>query len=213
MITGDDEVIDSSLETTTLDKRYTRVSAPALSMPTESTQSLTDACSQEYFTRALDSLLHHRPPPLRIYPSASTPPLSIITSTDPIPQTPRGYAPYSYLSLLDRLRTYTPSSFSSFPEPLSALNLALSGWRAEPRDTLICGSCQASWTLKTLHGIRDGKIRDEVACRLGEGLGERHMRGCPWRFKAPTSESLATYFSSERGTSEYAASISAPHTL
>ncbi|ORX35578.1 C3HC zinc finger-like-domain-containing protein [Kockovaella imperatae] len=165
----DVEVVERDLELT--DQRYTR----------------------EYFRSNLDSLLDHRTGSTsRIYPAVRTF-NTIVSSTEPIPSGPSGcYAPYSHLSLLNRLQTYTTSTFSTHPPPLSPVTLALHGWRNDGRETLTCDACQGSWNLLALEEIRDGNVRAEVARRLGKGLQTRHLPSCPWRAKRTPDDVYAT---------------------
>ncbi|WVN87732.1 uncharacterized protein L203_102927 [Cryptococcus depauperatus CBS 7841] len=112
---------------------------------------------------------------------------SFIPSTQHIPPIPdsREYAPFSTLSLLSRLRTYQPFTYSSqLPSGLSPIKAALRGWINEGRQGLKCSICGEKWGLGGLDDIRDPKIRDQVGKRLEEGLRERHQTDCAWRIRS-----------------------------
>jgi hypothetical protein len=57
----------------------------------------------------------------------------------------------------------------------------MGGWYCSSKEGVECGSCGAAWGVAGLKEIRDGRVREEIARRLGEGMGMRHKDGCPWR--------------------------------
>ncbi|ORY26312.1 C3HC zinc finger-like-domain-containing protein [Naematelia encephala] len=110
--------------------------------------------------------------------SILTPILS--TSSLPLATSSAVYAPFSPYALLARLQTYTPASF---PSSLSATKLARNGWICSGRETLSCGACGSSWSVKGVDEIDNEKIRLEVARRLGESANTRHRQGCAWKVR------------------------------
>jgi hypothetical protein len=49
------------------------------------------------------------------------------------------------------------------------------------RDGVECGMCGAKWGVGGFIDIKDGRVREEIGRRLGEGMGERHKKRCGWR--------------------------------
>ncbi|KAK8864692.1 hypothetical protein IAR55_001944 [Kwoniella newhampshirensis] len=158
----------------------------------------SDRYSKKRIFDSLNSLFLNSQPDSkkrRIYQTPPLPPLitavSIVSSSQPFPHLPNPtvYQPYSPLALLARLMTFQPYSYSSlYPEPLSPLRAALNGWICEKKQGLKCGICKAEWGLGGFEEIRDEKVRNEVARRLGKGFESRHAEGCAWRIRRSPDE-------------------------
>ena len=109
--------------------------------------------------------------------------LSTSTSLPALPST-SSFEPFSPLSLLARLRTFHPSTFSpSYPSSISPLVLASNGWCSSGKDGLECGVCHARWGVGGLDEIPDQRVREEIGRRLAliGTLRDRHRGGCGWR--------------------------------
>ncbi|AAW45641.1 expressed protein [Cryptococcus deneoformans JEC21] len=123
----------------------------------------------------------------RIYnpPAPSIP--SLILSTQPMPALPlsKVYAPFSALSLLSRLMTFQPYTYSpQHPLTLSPVRAAMKGWVNEGREGLKCDVCGARWGLGGLEKVRDEAMKSNLGERLAKGFEERHEKNCAWRICA-----------------------------
>lgn len=129
----------------------------------------------------------------RIYkpPAPSVP--SLILSTQPIPALPlsRIYAPFSALSLLSRLMTFQPYTYTpQHPPSLSPVRAAMKGWVNEGREGLKCDVCGVRWGLGGLEEVQDEGMRSKLGERLAKGFEERHEKNCAWRICASPGVSL-----------------------
>ena len=142
--------------------------------------------------RLIDAVESLTTPPkrTRIYtPSRGS--SAVDPSNTPIPDLPSSsaYQPYSPLTLLSRLRTFHPSTYSpSLPAQLGPEHVALYGWTNRGRQSLTCGACSAVWDLSGADGILDEGIRSEVGKRLVRAMTMMHKKGCPWRVRASPRE-------------------------
>jgi len=67
------------------------------------------------------------------------------------------------------------------------------------KDGLECG-CGAKWGVGGLLDIKDGRVREEIGRRLGEGMGGRHEAGCGWRVLSCPGTSTTTSTSTSTST-------------
>lgn len=90
-------------------------------------------------------------------------------------------------ALLERIRTFRPSTWSYKPAPLSPLACALLGWTNTGRDRLSCVTCRQSWLVlapssKLWADAAGKRLMDEHAT----SLKSKHAPHCPWRFRGVT---------------------------
>lgn len=116
------------------------------------------------------------------------------------------YRPFSLDMLLDRLSTFSISTYSNKPDSarlLSPLGMASNGWRhgeGQGRDEVMCVTCAAAWKVEA---PSTSTPREEQATAWKEkemNVREKHEEWCPWRirscspslYKAPIRSVLET---------------------
>lgn len=98
------------------------------------------------------------------------------------------FQPFSLALLLERLATFSISTYSSKPEEcrkLDPVNLAMQGWRhasGKERDVMTCLTCQAEWKA-SVEGIVDQKDRIAAWKQIDDSVPSKHLHWCPWRLR------------------------------
>ena len=98
------------------------------------------------------------------------------------------FQPFSLSLLLQRLSTFSMSTYSTKPAACAALGpvaLAMRGWMhtsGRERDVLTCATCQAEWKAEVRGGLSDME-REQAWKTVEESIQSRHLAWCPWRLR------------------------------
>jgi hypothetical protein len=98
------------------------------------------------------------------------------------------YQPFSLPLLLERLSTFSVSTYSTKPDSCKRLGpvaLAGQGWKhsiGRERDFISCVTCQAEWRAAIANDISP-KEREAAWKGADEAVGSKHLHWCPWRLR------------------------------
>lgn len=98
------------------------------------------------------------------------------------------FQPFSLSLLLERLATFSISTYSSKPgecRKLDPVTLAMQGWKhssGKERDMLTCATCQAEWKAAIPAEVNQ---RDRIVAwkEVDDSVPSRHLHWCPWRLR------------------------------
>jgi Rsm1-like/C3HC zinc finger-like len=116
------------------------------------------------------------------------------------------YRPFSLDLLLERLSTFSISTYSNKPDSarlLSPLGMASNGWmhgEGQERDEVICVTCTANWKVEAPLGSTSKEAQFTFWKDKEMDVREKHEDWCPWRirscspslYKAPIRSVLET---------------------
>ncbi|MCO5589614.1 hypothetical protein L7F22_043582 [Adiantum nelumboides] len=116
------------------------------------------------------------------------------------------YRPFSLDMLLERLSTFSISTYSNKPDSerlLSPLGMASNGWmhgEGQERDEVICVTCAAAWKVDAPLGSTSKEEQSTFWKDKEMDVREKHEDWCPWRirscspslYKAPIRSVLET---------------------
>lgn len=116
------------------------------------------------------------------------------------------YRPFSMDMLLERLSTFSISTYSNKPDSarlLSPLGMASNGWlhgESQERDEVVCVTCAAAWQVEVPLGSASNEEQATLWKTKEKDVREKHEEWCPWRirscspslYKAPIRSVLET---------------------
>ncbi|PWN35671.1 uncharacterized protein FA14DRAFT_160718 [Meira miltonrushii] len=116
------------------------------------------------------------------------------------------YRPFSLDMLLERLSTFSISTYSNKPDAarlLSPLGMASNGWihgAGQGRDEVSCVTCAAAWKVEAPSNSTSKEEQATVWKEKEKDVREKHEEWCPWRirscspslYKAPIRSVLET---------------------
>ncbi|KAF8529869.1 C3HC zinc finger-like-domain-containing protein [Gautieria morchelliformis] len=93
------------------------------------------------------------------------------------------YSPGSTEAFLQRLSTYSFSTYSSKPPQIDAVAASKAGWANEGgKDRLYCSICRVGWVVAGRGGLNKDAANSLVE-KQRQSLVEMHKEGCPWRVR------------------------------
>lgn len=102
------------------------------------------------------------------------------------------YRPLSLDMLLERLSTFSISTYSNKPESarlLSPLGMASNGWRhgeGQGRDEIVCVTCTATWKVEVSSRSTTKEEQTSLWIEAEKDVREKHKEWCPWKIRSCT---------------------------